>query len=50
MLIGWWLALAHIAAAIAVAFTIVGLPAAWVNLKLVPLTFTPFGREVVDIP
>lgn len=47
VLVGWWLALAHLAAAIAVALTIVGLPAAWVNLKLVPIAFTPFGREVV---
>lgn len=48
VLIGWWLALAHIVAAVAVALTIVGLPAAWVNLKLVPIAFAPFGREVVD--
>ena len=48
VLVGWWLALAHIVAAVAVALTIVGLPAAWVNLKLVPLAFAPFGREVVE--
>ena len=48
VLIGWWLALAHVVAAVAVALTIVGLPAAWVNLKLVPIAFAPFGREVVE--
>ena len=48
VLVGWWLALAHIIAAVAVALTIVGLPAAWVNLKLVPIAFAPFGREVVE--
>ena len=48
VLIGWWLALAHVAAAVVVALTIVGLPAAWVNLKLVPIAFAPFGRQVVD--
>ena len=47
VLVGWWLALAHIIAAVAVGLTIVGLPAAWVNLKLVPLAFTPFGRDIV---
>lgn len=47
VLVGWWLALAHVLAAVAVALTIVGLPAAWVNLKLVPIAFTPFGRRVV---
>lgn len=49
VLIGWWLALAHIVAAIVVAITIIGLPAAWVNLKLVPVTFMPFGRQVVEL-
>jgi len=48
VLVGWWLALAHIVAAVAVGLTIVGLPAAWVNLKLVPIAFTPFGRRIVE--
>ncbi len=48
VLVGWWLALAHVVAAIAVAITIIGLPAAWVNLKLVPVTLMPFGRRVVE--
>ena len=47
VLIGWWLALAHVVAAVAVALTIVGIPAAWVNLKLVSIAFMPFGRRVV---
>jgi len=49
VLIGWWLALAHIVAAVAVAITIIGLPAAWVNLKLVPVAFMPFGRRVIEV-
>lgn len=49
VLAGWWLALAHLVGAIAVGLTIIGLPAAWVNLKLVPIAFMPFGRHVVEV-
>ncbi len=48
--VGWWLALVHIVSALGLAVTIVGLPAAWVDLKLVPLAFAPFGRRVVPAP
>lgn len=50
VLVGWWLALAHLVASLALAITLVGIPAAWVALKLVPVAFTPFGRRVVDAP
>ena len=45
---GWWLALGHIATAIALAVTIVGIPFAWANLKLIPVSLTPLGRRIVD--
>lgn len=44
---GAWLALAHILAAAVLALTIVGLPLAAGNLKLVPLALTPFGKDIV---
>ena len=44
---GWWLALAHVATALAQAITIIGLPMAWANLKLIPVTCFPFGKQVV---
>jgi uncharacterized membrane protein YccF (DUF307 family) len=47
VLAGWWLALAHIVTAVPLAITIIGLPLAWANLKLVPMALWPFGREVV---
>jgi len=47
LLAGWWLALAHIITAVPLAITIIGLPLAWANLKLVPMALWPFGREVV---
>ncbi|GGK44910.1 YccF domain-containing protein [Nocardia camponoti] len=45
---GWWLALEHILTSIALAITIIGLPFAWANLKLVPLALFPLGHEVVS--
>ena len=48
VLAGWWLALLHIGSAIALAATIIGIPLAWADLKLVPIALLPFGSEVVD--
>jgi uncharacterized membrane protein YccF (DUF307 family) len=47
ILVGWELALAHIVTAIALAITIIGIPLALGNLKLVPISLAPFGRTVV---
>lgn len=49
VLVGWELALAHIATAVLLAITIIGLPLAVANLKLVPMALVPFGREVVSV-
>lgn len=46
---GWWLALAHITAGIALCVTIIGIPFGIANFKLVPAAFWPLGREVVDL-
>ncbi|HLU58133.1 MAG TPA: YccF domain-containing protein [Pseudonocardia sp.] len=45
---GWWLALGHIATAIALAITIIGIPLALANLKLIPVSLVPLGRVIVD--
>ena len=45
---GWWLALAHLATAVALAITIIGIPLALANLKLIPVSLTPLGRVIVD--
>lgn len=45
---GLWLAVGHIVTAAAQAITIIGLPLAWANLKLIPVTCFPFGTEVVS--
>ena len=45
---GWWLALAHVAAALAQTLTIIGIANAYVSLKMIPVTCFPFGKQIVD--
>ena len=44
---GWWLVIGHILTAIPLALTIIGIPFAWANLKMIPVSLTPLGREIV---
>jgi uncharacterized membrane protein YccF (DUF307 family) len=46
---GWWLAIGHVVTAIALAATMIGIPFAWANLKLIPVSLTPLGRRIVDV-
>jgi uncharacterized membrane protein YccF (DUF307 family) len=48
VLIGWWVALGHLVAAVVNAITIIGLPFAVAHLKLAGAALTPFGHVVVD--
>jgi uncharacterized membrane protein YccF (DUF307 family) len=47
---GWWLALAHLSTAIALCLTIIGIPMAIANLKLIPVTLLPLGKQIVSKP
>jgi uncharacterized membrane protein YccF (DUF307 family) len=49
ILFGWWLALMHIVTGLFLAVTIIGIPLAVANWKMVPLALWPLGREVVPI-
>ena len=49
VLAGWWLALGHLITGIAMCITIIGIPLGLTNFKLIPVSLTPFGREIVDI-
>jgi uncharacterized membrane protein YccF (DUF307 family) len=44
---GWWLALGHLVAAVALAVTIIGIPFAWAHLKLAGLALWPIGKDIV---
>jgi uncharacterized membrane protein YccF (DUF307 family) len=47
ILFGWWLALAHLLTGIALCLTIIGIPLGLANFKLIPVSLTPLGREIV---
>jgi len=44
---GWWLALGHLLTSIPLFVSIIGIPFGWANLKLVPVSLMPLGREIV---
>ena len=44
--IGWEIALAHLASAVVLAITIIGIPFAIQHIKLIPLALFPFGRKL----
>ena len=44
---GWWLVLGHLTTALAQAITIVGIPLAIANLKMIPVSLVPLGKEIV---
>jgi uncharacterized membrane protein YccF (DUF307 family) len=48
LLVGIWIALAHIAAGILLCLTIVGIPLGLGNFKLAPVALTPLGKEIVS--
>ena len=49
MLAGWWLALGHLITGVLMCLTIIGIPLGLANFKLIPVSITPFGRDVVDV-
>src|ERR671911_2234970 len=49
VLAGWWLILLHVVTGALLCLTIIGIPLGLANFKLIPVTLTPFGREIVDI-
>ena len=49
VLAGWWLALGHLITGVAMCITIIGIPLGLANFKLIPVSLTPFGREIVPI-
>lgn len=44
---GWWLAIGHIVTAIPLFISIIGIPMGWANLKLIPVSLMPLGKEIV---
>lgn len=44
---GIWLVIGHVASAVALAVTIIGIPLAIAELKIIPVTLTPLGKQIV---
>jgi uncharacterized membrane protein YccF (DUF307 family) len=49
VLAGWWLALGHLITGVLMCLTIIGIPLGLANFKLIPVSLTPFGRDIIDI-
>lgn len=48
LLPGWLLALGHLVTALFQAITIIGIPLAVANIKMIPITCFPFGKDVMS--
>lgn len=46
---GIWLTIGHVITAIAQAVTIIGIPLALANLKMIPISLVPLGKDVVPV-
>jgi uncharacterized membrane protein YccF (DUF307 family) len=45
---GWWLALGHLFTGLLLCLTIIGIPFGIANFKLIPISLTPLGTEIVQ--
>ena len=45
---GWWLALGHLASGIALCITIIGIPMAIADFKMIPISLMPLGKDIVS--
>jgi len=47
LLFGWWLAIGHLVAGIALCLTIIGIPLGLASFKIIPVTLVPLGVRIV---
>ena len=47
ILFGWWLALGHLIAGVALCMTIIGIPLGIASFKIIPITLLPLGTQIV---
>ena len=46
---GLWLAIAHLVTGIALMITIIGIPLALANFKMIPVSLAPLGKQIVKL-
>ena len=49
ILAGWWLAIGHLISGVLMCLTIIGIPLGLANFKLIPVSLTPLGRDIIDL-
>ena len=49
VLCGWWLALGHLITGVLLCLTLIGIPLGLANLKLIPVSLLPLGREILSV-
>jgi uncharacterized membrane protein YccF (DUF307 family) len=49
VLCGWWLAIGHLISGVLLCITLIGIPLGLANFKLIPVSLTPFGRDIVSV-
>jgi uncharacterized membrane protein YccF (DUF307 family) len=49
LLCGWWLAIAHLVSGLLLCLTIIGIPLALGDFKMIPVSLLPLGREVITV-
>lgn len=45
---GIWLAIGHVVTSIPLFVSIIGIPLGWANLKMIPISLLPLGKDIVD--
>jgi uncharacterized membrane protein YccF (DUF307 family) len=46
---GIWLAIGHLVTGVALCLTVIGIPLGLANFKMIPISLTPLGREIVEV-
>jgi uncharacterized membrane protein YccF (DUF307 family) len=49
ILFGWWLAVGHLIAGLALCLTIIGIPLGIASFKIIPVTLVPLGTRIVPV-
>jgi uncharacterized membrane protein YccF (DUF307 family) len=47
ILLGWWLALGHLASGIILCLTVIGIPLGIASFKIIPISLMPLGVRIV---
>jgi uncharacterized membrane protein YccF (DUF307 family) len=48
ILCGWWLAIGHLVFGLVMCITIIGIPLGIASFKMIPISLTPLGRDIVS--